>query len=128
MPTTRTLLSATLLALACVAPAADNLIANGSFEDGKAPWWGEGSWEVAKDKPATGAAALRIGGGYVCQDKRVVQGGKRYLVSMPVRCEGAPEGSPLTTNARLKAALYVAGVQAVKLGVPAAAAAALGKK
>jgi hypothetical protein len=93
MPTTRTLLSATLLALACVAPAADNLIANGSFEDGKAPWWGEGSWEVVKEGAADRVAALRIGGGYVCQDKRVVQGGKRYLVSLRVRCEGAPEGS-----------------------------------
>ncbi|MCK6489796.1 MAG: cytochrome c biogenesis protein ResB [Planctomycetes bacterium] len=84
-------LSACLLALACALPAAETLPANGAFEEGKARWWGEGGWSVEADP--TGGAALRIAGGYACQDKMAVQGGTRYQVRLRIRCEGAEEGS-----------------------------------
>ena len=66
------------------------IIVNGGFEAGKAPWWGTGG-EVVRDGAATGAAALRITGGYLVQDKRPAQGGTRYRISMQIRADGAPD-------------------------------------
>jgi hypothetical protein len=74
---------------------AENILTNGGFEDGTASWWGDGikTGGVVADMPAEGANCLKITGSYVCQDKRPVEGGKNYRVSMKIRSEGAPEGS-----------------------------------
>ncbi|WP_413436906.1 DUF4838 domain-containing protein [Sulfuriferula sp. GW1] len=71
--------------------APDRIILNGGFEAGKAPWWGDG--DIIKDNVAEGHSALRIKAGFAAQDKRPVEGGKRYRVSMQIRSNGAPDGS-----------------------------------
>ena len=67
------------------------IILNGGFESGKAPWWGAG--EVVNGNAAQGQAALQLTGGYAAQDKRPVEGGKRYRISMQIRSDNAPDGS-----------------------------------
>jgi hypothetical protein len=77
-------------------PPDGQVTANGGFEDGFTGWWGEGVGKdnIERAQPAAeGAASLRITGGFACQDKRPVEGGKRYRVSMRIRAEGAAEGS-----------------------------------
>jgi len=72
-----------------------NLIANGGFENGPASWWGAGmkTGGVVAEKPAEGMNCLKITGDFACQDNRPVRGGRRYLVSMKIRSEDAPDGS-----------------------------------
>jgi hypothetical protein len=67
------------------------IILNGGFESGKSPWWGAG--EVVTDNAAQGQAALQLASGFAAQDKRPVEGGKRYRVSMQIRSDNAPDGS-----------------------------------
>jgi len=67
------------------------MIANGSFEDGLAPWWGKG--EVVQGGAAEGASALRLSGGYVVQDKLLVEGGNRYRIRMQIRSDAAIYGT-----------------------------------
>ena len=73
--------------------SAGTIIKNGGFELGKAGWWGNGTWSIDQTGAADGVSALKIESGYVCQDKRPVNGGQRYRVTMQVRCTDAPEGS-----------------------------------
>jgi hypothetical protein len=68
------------------------IITNGGFEEGMRPWWGPGG-EVVRGSAAEGAAALRMTGGFVAQDKRPIQGGRNYRVSVKVRCDDTAEGS-----------------------------------
>lgn len=70
---------------------ADNIILNGGFEAGKTPWWGAG--ELVRGAAAEGHAAIKLSGGFLAQDKRPIQGDKRYRVSMKIRSDEAPEGS-----------------------------------
>ncbi|PTX98254.1 hypothetical protein DB345_05315 [Spartobacteria bacterium LR76] len=74
---------------------ADELIKNGGFEDGSSGWWGPGlkSGGVVSDQAGGGANCLNLSEGFVCQDKRPVEGGKSYKISMKIRSESAPEGS-----------------------------------
>lgn len=76
-------------------PPDGQVIANGGFEDGAKGWWGGGmkTGGVVNENPASGSASLKVTGGFVCQDKRPVEEGKRYRISMKIRSEGAPEGS-----------------------------------
>ncbi|MBN8526939.1 MAG: hypothetical protein J0M02_16520, partial [Planctomycetes bacterium] len=67
------------------------IIKNGAFERGKAGWWGEGSWDVVAGQGADGGAALRVDAGFVCQDKRPVEGRRNYRISMRVRCDGCDD-------------------------------------
>lgn len=69
----------------------DNIILNGGFETGKTPWWGAG--ELVHDVAAEGGTAIKISAGFLAQDKRPVQGGRRYRVSMKIRSDAAPEES-----------------------------------
>jgi len=82
-------LSVEQLPAGTVAP--DRIILNGGFETGKAPWWGDGN--IIKEGAAEGHQALRISGGYAAQDKRPVEGGKHYRVSMQIRSNGAADNS-----------------------------------
>jgi hypothetical protein len=68
-----------------------SIILNGGFESGKSPWWGAG--EVVRNNAAQGQAALQLAAGYAAQDKRPVEAGKHYRVSMQIRSDAAPEGS-----------------------------------
>lgn len=74
---------------------ADELIKNGGFEEGASGWWGPGlkSGGVVSNHAGGGANCLDISEGFVCQDKRPVQGGTAYKISMKIRSESAPEGS-----------------------------------
>lgn len=87
------LLLAALLLQACAATsgAAETVIRNGGFEDGKAPWWGAG--ELTQDAAAEGRAALKLTSGFAAQDKRPVVGGQRYRVRLRIRSEAAPAAS-----------------------------------
>ena len=85
------LLAVWLLAAAGAVSAAEPVIRNGGFEDGKAPWWGAGA--VVRDVAAEGRAALRLDSGFAAQDKRPVTGGQRYRVRLRIRSEAAPAGS-----------------------------------
>jgi hypothetical protein len=90
------LISGTAASLSCLpARAADNVIANGGFEDGMGSWWGPAanSEAIRTEMPAEGLNALQLTGGFVCQDKRPVEGGKNYKISVKMRCAEAPEGS-----------------------------------
>lgn len=69
------------------------IIKNGGFERGKAGWWGEGTWDVVAGQGADGGAALRVDKGFVCQDKRPVEGRRNYRISMRVRSEGSAENA-----------------------------------
>jgi len=71
--------------------AAASVIANGGFQNGKAPWWGAG--ELVRDETAEGQVALKLPEGFVAQDKRPVQGGKHYRLTMKIRSDAAPAGS-----------------------------------
>ncbi|MGH8618836.1 MAG: DUF4838 domain-containing protein [Burkholderiales bacterium] len=68
------------------------VILNGGFESGKAPWWGT-TGDVVKEGAAEGQAALRLTEGYVAQDKRPIEGGKRYRITMQIRSDAAPDGA-----------------------------------
>jgi len=48
---------------------------------------------VSAEQPSEGTACLKVADEYACQDKIAVQGGKRYRLSLTVRCDSAPEGS-----------------------------------
>lgn len=88
--------SGAALILSCpTAGAADNVIVNGGFEDGLTSWWGPAAQSAVIDaeKPAEGLNALQLTGGFVCQDKRPVEGGKSYKISLKIRSPEAPEGS-----------------------------------
>ena len=61
-------------------------IRNPDFSKGKAPWWGEGQWDVENGE-------LKITGGFACQDGIAVEPGKRYKLSMRIKSAGAPAGS-----------------------------------
>ena len=63
------------------------LLQNPDFEAGAAGWWGDGmkSGGVVEESPAVGAKCLKVTGGFVCQDKIPVQGGKRYKISMKIK-------------------------------------------
>jgi hypothetical protein len=82
---------ATLNAFSAAAPESA-VIVNGGFESGKAPWWGT-TGDVVKEGVAEGQAALRLTEGYVAQDKRPIEGGKRYRISMQIRSDAAPDGA-----------------------------------
>lgn len=69
------------------------IIRNGGFERGKAGWWGDGAWEVVAGKGVGGGSALRVAKGFVCQDKRPVEGRKNYRITMQVRAEACAEGA-----------------------------------
>lgn len=83
--------SAIIEGLAGDTRGADSIILNGGFETGKPPWWGAG--EVVRGAAAEGLAAIKLSEGFLAQDKRPIQGGKRYRVSMKIRSDEAPEGS-----------------------------------
>lgn len=74
---------------------AENLVENGGFEDGAAFWWGSGmkTGGVVSENPAEGGNCLELTAGFVCQDKRKVEGGGSYKVSLRIRSNDAPEGS-----------------------------------
>lgn len=74
---------------------ADDLIKNGGFEEGASGWWGPGlkSGGVVSDQAGGGGNCLNLSEGFVCQDKRPVEGGKSYKISMKIRSEDAAEGS-----------------------------------
>ena len=82
-------LSIEQLAAGTLAP--ERIILNGGFEAGKVHWWGDGS--IVKGGAAEGQSALRISGGFAAQDKRPVEGGKRYRVSLQIRSKDAADGS-----------------------------------
>lgn len=85
----------TAVMLSAGALRADDLIKNGGFEEGASGWWGPGlkSGGVVSDQAGGGANCLNLSEGFVCQDKRPVEGGKSYKISMKIRSESAPEGS-----------------------------------
>ncbi len=60
------------------------VIKNGDFAKGKETWWGEGTWNVVNQ-------ALCVQSGFACQDNINVEGGKRYKLSLRMKCEGLPE-------------------------------------
>ncbi|OGV39178.1 MAG: hypothetical protein A2X48_01600 [Lentisphaerae bacterium GWF2_49_21] len=68
-------------------------IVNGGFENGKNSWWGEGGFSIVTEGAAESKSCLKIAGGFACQDKIKVEGGKKYKISMKIKSEGAPEGS-----------------------------------
>jgi hypothetical protein len=76
-----------------VVPFTGEIIVNGTFEKGKAPWWGQGTWAVVAGQGTDGSAALRIDTGFVCQDKRPVEERKNYRISMRVRSDGCAENA-----------------------------------
>lgn len=67
------------------------IILNGGFESGKLPWWGAG--RVVHNSAAAGQAALQLNSGFIAQDKRRIQPGTRYRISMQIRSDAAPAGS-----------------------------------
>ena len=73
------------------------IVANGGFEQGLTDWWGPGTQKKTAtadaQQPADGAACLKLTGDWLCQDKRPVQGGKNYKVSVKIRCKDAAAGS-----------------------------------
>jgi hypothetical protein len=71
--------------------APDQIILNGRFEKGKAPWWGDGN--IITAGAAEGRQALRIAGGFAAQDKRPVEGGKHYRVNLQMRSNEAADNS-----------------------------------
>ncbi len=83
---------ASSLAIGVAGAAEAPVILNGGFETGKSPWWGT-TGDVVKEGAAEGQAALRLTEGYVAQDKRPIQGGKRYRISMQIRSDAAPDGA-----------------------------------
>ncbi len=74
-------------------PAKLNIV-NGDFKNGTVGWWGpgtaKGAGEVSKKDSVGGKSGLRLKSGWVCQNNIVVQGGKRYRISMEIRGNGAP--------------------------------------
>lgn len=74
-----------LTCLALGAPALraapDTPLRNGDFAQGKAPWWGDGQWEVADQ-------VLTMRRGYACQDKIAIQGGQRYRIAFEAKGQG----------------------------------------
>lgn len=68
-----------------------NIIRNGTFEEGKPPWWGGGG--TVGVFFADGRPAVRVANGFVCQDKIPIVGGKRYRISMKIRAEDAGDAS-----------------------------------
>lgn len=70
------------------------IVSNGGFEDGIKDWWGSvGKDAIVKEGAAEGNAALKLASGWVCQDKRYVQGGRNYRISMKIKTEGAPDNA-----------------------------------
>jgi hypothetical protein len=70
---------------------APNIIRNGTFQNGKSPWWGTAG--VVGDFSNDGQSALKLTQGFVCQDKLPIEGGKRYRVNMKIRAEAASDSS-----------------------------------
>ncbi len=68
-------------------------IVNGEFENGKTSWWGEGGFSIVGEGAAEGKSCLKLAGGFACQDKIKIEGGKKYKISMKIKSDGAPEGS-----------------------------------
>lgn len=77
-------------------PPDGQVIVNGGFENGTAGWWGGAIGKtggVVEGSATEGAKSLKVTGDFACQDKRPVEEGKRYRISMKIRSEDAPEGS-----------------------------------
>ena len=92
---TRACLTAVWTASGLAASADSPLVVNGGFESGAKGWWGPAvsAGGVSAEQPSEGTACLKVADEYACQDKIAVQGGKRYRLSLTVRCDSAPEGS-----------------------------------
>lgn len=77
------------------------VVNNGDFERGKAGWWGPAlDKSAAAVEDVEGVKALKLTSDWVCQDKIAIAAkeGRRYRVSMKIRCDGASEDS---VNAQL---------------------------
>jgi hypothetical protein len=75
--------------LAAIPLRAENIIRNGGFEDGRKSWWGGGlkTGGIVAENPSEGAGSLKVTGGFVCQDKITVSGGKSYKITMKIRSD-----------------------------------------
>lgn len=62
------------------------LLSNGDFSSGKLGWWG-GQFNAIPD--AQTGAALAVTSGFAAQDKVLVEGGKRYRISLQMRSTGS---------------------------------------
>lgn len=79
-----------------VAPTGE-MLKNGNFEAGKAPWWGQGKWDVVADAEA--GNVLRVESGFVCQDRIAVKEKQNYRISMKIRSDGAADGTVFVQTA-----------------------------
>lgn len=67
-------------------------IRNGGFEQGQRPWWGKAG-AIVKSPRFEGSHAMAVESGFVAQDKRPVEPGKNYRISLAVKSVDAPKGS-----------------------------------
>ncbi|WP_078119563.1 DUF4838 domain-containing protein [Thiosocius teredinicola] len=68
------------------------IMRNGGFEQGRRPWWGK-TGKIVDSTSFAGNHALELDSGFVAQDRRPVQAGQNYRISLAVKSVGAPNDS-----------------------------------
>ncbi len=66
------------------------LIRNGGFETGSCPWWGKAG-EIVTTTAFAGDRSMAVRGGFVAQDKRPIQPGTNYRITIAVKTVDAPK-------------------------------------
>jgi hypothetical protein len=87
-------IAATLATTSFLRAEEENITNNGNFENSLTGWWASpGFGEIVSDTADSANNCLKLTGGFVFQDKRPIEGGKSYAISMRIRDEGVPAGA-----------------------------------